>query len=779
MANTISNTRISNFISSQLPFFVREDHPNFVLFLEKYYEYLEQETKTVNKAMNLPRNYDIDLNEDEYARRMFGIFMKYIPDDAIVDKRLLLKHIKDFYRAKGTEKATKFLLRILYGMEGTDFYYPKTDVLRVSDGKWFVQKALRISDVFIDGVANSAATGVEKFIGTQITGNTTNATALIERVNRYYEQGVLINELILSNVNDSFTAGETIIALFDDTETANVPITANVFGGIINTITITSGGTLYEIGDPVLIVSDIGSGACAHVSAVTTGEILSISTLSGGAGYQAGNFLLFSGGGGTGANGSISTVLDDNSVHPNSYNIVSSTISLEANTPINNAVYSNLNSTNANSTIASGVSYWTYANTGPASIIVINSGGTNYTSDPTISVIANSQIQQLGILGRMEIITGGSNYQVGDTIEFINVPGGYGTGALANVTTVDASNSNTITAVSFQEMPGHLTGGSGYNSNFLPTANVISSNGTGANIQVTALLGTGAAFTSVSSDVGTITRITITNRGSGYLQANTTIDLSGSGDGNATATVLVVDGVYSYPGRYLNDDGHVSSYNFIQDRDYYQPFSYVIRSNESISTYRKAVQEITHPAGMKLFGEYREVSVNTAYGNVVASGVVGKTIVNKTYVKTGNTINISYDSHGLSVNANVTLEFTSGGSENVRNGVYTVTDTFANYFYVSQRSSLANISIDTGGLLYNANSFLVFAGDGRGANASYTTNSDGSIVSVTINEPGIGFTKAPTVTANGTNSVAAVFTATLLYSANTSGNVDVSIATVT
>jgi len=104
-----------------------------------------------------------------------------------------------------------------------------------------------------------------------------------------------------------------------------------------------------------------------------------------------------------------------------------------------------------------------------------------------------------------------------------------------------------------------------------------------------------------------------------------------------------------------------------------------------------------------------------------------------------------------------------------------VTNTFPNYFYVIQKSSLANITIDAGGALYNANSFLVFDGDGKGANASYTVNANGGIVSVTINEPGIGFTQAPTVTANGTNSIAAVFTSTILYSNSTSGNVDVRI----
>mgnify|MGYP003335139217 FL=1 len=109
----ISNNKISNLIHSIAPFFVQNDHPNFIRFLEAYYEYLEQNDKTVNVAKNIKTYRDIDLTEDQYAQKLYDTFMKYMPNDIQVDKTILIKHIKDFYRAKGTEKATKFLLRIL------------------------------------------------------------------------------------------------------------------------------------------------------------------------------------------------------------------------------------------------------------------------------------------------------------------------------------------------------------------------------------------------------------------------------------------------------------------------------------------------------------------------------------------------------------------------------------------------------------------------------------------------------------------------------------------
>ena len=328
MANTVSNNRISNLVQSQLPAFARDDHPMFATFLEYYYKYLEQDQKTVNTIKVLDTYQDVDLTIDQFSDKMYSLFMKFLPKDAVVDKNLLIKNIKDFYRAKGTENATRFLMRILYNIE-IEFYYPKRDVIRASDGKWFVQKSIRITETAIENVANNTLFGLEKFTGTRITGNTSNASALVERVDRFFEQGTQIDELIISNVDGNFENGETIFAIFNDTEDTDT-ITANIFGGIVSSVIVLTPGTGYQVGDPVILVSNTGTGACATVSAVTTGNISSLTILSGGggAGYQVGNQILFSGGGGTGANANVSSVNKDESIHPNSYNIVYSTINL-------------------------------------------------------------------------------------------------------------------------------------------------------------------------------------------------------------------------------------------------------------------------------------------------------------------------------------------------------------------------------------------------------------------------------------------------------------------
>lgn len=682
-----ANNRISNLIEGQVPFFVRNDHQTFVKFLEAYYEYLEQEDKTVHFAKNLQQYQDIDQTVDIFSEKLYDLFLKLFPDDMLADKNLILKNVKDFYRSRGTEKSIRFLLNVLYNIDDIDFYYPKDDVLRASDGKWFVEKSLKIQDVFLDGVADDSIDAAEFFEGTRIRGNTSNAFATVEKVDTYFQFGTLVKELKLTAQQDEFDDSEIIFTTFED-ENGVRTLKANVFSGEIVSVSIENAGSGYIIGDEAVVESDTGTGAIVRVTDVTVGNISSIQVVNGGAGFQVSDYLLISGGGGSGANAEVLSVVSDGSIHPNSYNIAYSTISLEANTTIGNTVYSNLSSSNANTTIANSLSYFEYANTGPVQIIQLNSTGNNYSSLPSIDVDANSRIRSLQILGRMQINDGGLNYQINDTIEFINPIGGYGTGAAANVKNVDAN--GVITEVQFVEVPGFIIGGSGYNE--LPTANVITSTGNGANITVTAILGDGERFLAANSTIGSIEELTIIRGGSGYSTAPT-INLSSSGDGTAQASAEIITGTFSYPGRWLNDDGHLSSYNFLQDRDYYQNFSYVIRIKKSISKYRQALKELIHPSGMKLFGEYTFVdNGETLTPKFSGTDTTRITFTFSTYQANLGNVIINTTNHGLVSNDIVYLEFVSGDTENVTNGIFTVVNANTDYFDIIHSANTINTS---------------------------------------------------------------------------------------
>ena len=574
------NTKTSILISSQVPGFVREDHPLFVAFLEAYYAFLEQDGNVLDRSKNLRNYFDVDASVDIFTQHIYSMFLEALPDNTVADKNLILKHVKDFYRARGTEKSVQFILRAVFGSEA-DFYLPKNDILRVSDGKWYIEKALRITDTKINWVQNTSPFVLNPFVSKRIIGNTTNSSATVERINKYYQNGILINELTISSVSGTFADGEVIRAYFAEDNQTKM-ITANIFGGIVNSITIGNSGSLYKVGDPVIINSNTGFGANAIVSSVSSGNVAAISVLNGGAGFRTNDAVLITGGGGSGANASVLAVIPDNTYHPNSYSIDASTISLEANTLLGNAVYTNLNSANANTAIGNAIPYFTYSNTGPIQLILVINPGANYISVPNIDIQSNTVIRSLGILGRMAINNTGTGYSNTDTIEFFNVAGGYGFGAKANLV-VDATGS--IVKTQFIPVTGFPIGGLGFTQSALPTANIVTSTGVGANVTVTAILGDGESLVSSATTLGSIQTITIVSGGQNYI--NATIDLTKSGDGTATANAIIVQGVITYPGRYLNDDGFLSSYNFLENRDYYQNFSYVVRIKQSLDSYKK------------------------------------------------------------------------------------------------------------------------------------------------------------------------------------------------
>jgi hypothetical protein len=436
------------------------------------------------------------------------------------------------------------------------------------------------------------------------------------------------------------------------------------------------------------VTNQAGKGGDGVASSITGTSVFYAGGGGGGARGGGGTPVAGTGGtggGGSGANANVSVVLSDGSVHPNSYNIIISTIADEANTLIGNTFYSNVNviiSDPANNSIENVAQSFAYANTGPVSRVEIILPGENYTSLPSLDVIANTRVRALGILGLIKVVDGGVNYQINDQIVFANTSSTgnlvLGTGARANVSNVDANGA--ITAVRFVANTGHIIGGTGYSDDNLPLISVLSANGTNANVVVTTTLGNGETLQAFTDSIGTIKSLLIINRGSGYTEPPT-LNLTSIGDGTAQATATIITGIFTYPGRYISDDGIVSGYNFIQDRDYYQNYSYVIRTKQSLSKYRQAINELVHPAGMKLFGEF--LMEDDSLVNLLDGAAADETevIIFNTgeYESISGNVAVNRTSHELVANASVWLEFITGDGID---GKYTVTQSNANTFFV-------------------------------------------------------------------------------------------------
>ena len=85
-----------------------------------------------------------------------------------VDKRKLIKSIRDLYVSKGTRKGHELFFRLLFNDDAV-ISYPTENMIRTSDGVWTTRKLMRIQQV---------AGSVDELIGQTVVGQTSGATAI-------------------------------------------------------------------------------------------------------------------------------------------------------------------------------------------------------------------------------------------------------------------------------------------------------------------------------------------------------------------------------------------------------------------------------------------------------------------------------------------------------------------------------------------------------------------------------------------------------------------------
>lgn len=289
---------VSALIGQQLPDFIRADHPKFQRFLELYYAWLEDETKgnTVYHIMNTEKYRDVDETLDPFIRLFKQELLPYFPETSALSIAKILKGAREFYVKKGSEESVKWLFRVLFGID-VEIYYPKNQILIVSDGKWKLPQAFQLTlspeNDLID------VNLLEKH---KATGSISKATCIIESANKTIDKtfGNEILEMYVSNVNKSFENGEDLEIPYVDKNGVEQLFSEKIIGSISG-ITIDSNiktdpqqkrrGLLYNIGDPIVVFGGISNtpeaeDAVAIVGNVSVGSIEGLAITFPGYGYR-------------------------------------------------------------------------------------------------------------------------------------------------------------------------------------------------------------------------------------------------------------------------------------------------------------------------------------------------------------------------------------------------------------------------------------------------------------------------------------------------------------
>lgn len=272
---------LSPFIKEQFPLFVQTDYPKLVLFIKAYYEWLEQEGNVGYLTSKLDTVWDVDLNLDEFYSHFKNTYLDSFPEIFAANasgnkpnKKTLLKKIRDFYGNKGTESSYKFLFRILYDSD-LEFYYPKNDILKVSDGVWTEPRSIKTTvengtDLF--GAVNG---NIYQYSGVQLT-----ASAFVNSVVQYSFNGVPITEFFITDITGDFSPNRSVVLSKDGTEWTETayPVIGEFF--------VELPGSGYRVGDLVTVTDSRGTGFSAKIDQVgLAGGVKKIGISNSGVNY--------------------------------------------------------------------------------------------------------------------------------------------------------------------------------------------------------------------------------------------------------------------------------------------------------------------------------------------------------------------------------------------------------------------------------------------------------------------------------------------------------------
>lgn len=526
-----SIVKTSLLIPSQLPEWIRDDpnYQNFVLFLQSYYEWMEESGNALDYAKNIPSYMDIDSTTDQFMEYFSNDFLQYFPQDLLISKSKAIKLAKELYQSKGTPASFRLLFRILYNSD-LEYYYNRDQILKASDGIWYIPKSVRV---------NSENPNLLNINNYRLLGETSKTIATIESSVRSGNK----TEIFISNITRLFQSGEYVRVV--DSNNQDVLFNGDVLRakivGQISRITIDpkNRGLLYDVGDPVIlydgITSSNGIGAIAEVGSITEGSLQNITLSNGGYGYTESPNSIISISGSSGAIAVIGSIDPTSNVTSNVTLFTIDTLNTSKNNGSGLIKYAKIGdanyylptnpSANVNTPLSQALTFKSFNAYPISSVTLLNSGG-GLKSIPNIEAVSrypdNSSdsannfafIKNLGILAPIQIANGGEGYQINDTIIFTN---GSGYGAYANVTNV--STSGAITEIKYVSGPKQYSlGGMGYRSSALPTISVASANvlAHSASLSVPGILGDGATFESTIDKIGSIGAINVIDPGQDY-----------------------------------------------------------------------------------------------------------------------------------------------------------------------------------------------------------------------------------------------------------------------
>lgn len=510
----MSKLKQSIAVLRQIPEHVRNNYPMFVEFIKIYYQYLEQ-----TQQQDLESLHDIDKVTDEFIDRFKGELAKNFPINLVSDKRLVLKHLREFYLSRGSEASYKFLFRTLFDKEAS-LYYPSRQMLRVSDGRWTQDVSIFVKEVGTSTFDFASLIGkiilITNSRGKVIRTAIKNVVKYSEEIYEIFIERDYVNEINVGAI------------VSDDSQTYKAMVLP-----CPTSIKVYKGGKGFSAGEIFALKTQLGRGCVIKITKVdSAGSIQRVQVIRFGLDYETKFYSYLSN--------------KDNAafeyIHPLKIGTGS------ADSKSYTVTTAGSNTFNVNYVIEVGT---------PLLLVEVIRNGALVTPTPSYTATNGTSVTI-------------DNLQIGDVVQLY--------GILTKGTVPGIANP------AYNERSGGFVdyGWASKQTYFYYDTDIPIGNESWASDR----------YFADSAYVGEIVQ-------QFYNDASLKVV-----DEDIAIIEIDLGSVAKYPGYYSTADGFISDEIYIQDGNYYQAFSYVVRVEEELRRYADIIKALVHPAGMKIFSEY-------------------------------------------------------------------------------------------------------------------------------------------------------------------------------
>lgn len=302
--------KIATLVKGQTPSYFEQKYPQFITFLEKYFEHLESNGNPLNFVRNILENHDYDQADDYFKALMEKGVLSNLPTSLNIDRGLLIKNARNIYRQKGTEESYRFILNALFG-ETAELEWGKDRYVRLNDSTF---KQDNIITVRYPKLSAQAYINQARVTAVRLTNNDNGfdmqpTVKLIRNDPASKDIPVFdfnlsgyITSVIVKNGGYGYTTASAVVTgdLLPGGTPASVSVHINPDSSISN-ISVINPGTGYTE-QPTITITGDGEGA--EIETNWTATLHDISITHGGSGFSKAPQLQFVGGSGTITTGS-------------------------------------------------------------------------------------------------------------------------------------------------------------------------------------------------------------------------------------------------------------------------------------------------------------------------------------------------------------------------------------------------------------------------------------------------------------------------------------------